>query len=98
VVNLQFVSPISWVLCGQGKYEQAEETHGQALQLRKTVLGSKHPSTLTSMKTLASNFWNQGRFVEAEELEVQALKTRTRLLGTKDPGTLSSMANLEEEE
>jgi len=38
------------VLGGQGKYEQAEEMHCQALRLRETALGKEHPDTLTSMR------------------------------------------------
>ena len=38
------------VLSNQGKYEQAEEMHRQALGLSETVLGKEHPFTLTSMK------------------------------------------------
>ncbi|OCK98037.1 uncharacterized protein K441DRAFT_654944 [Cenococcum geophilum 1.58] len=36
----------------------------------KSVLGSEHPDTLTSIGNLASTFWNQGWRKEAEELEV----------------------------
>jgi len=38
------------VLSNQGKYEQAEEMHRQALGLRETVLGKEHLFRLTSIK------------------------------------------------
>jgi hypothetical protein len=41
------------VLSDQGKYEQSEEIHLQALRLKNTVLGKEHPSTLASMNNLA---------------------------------------------
>jgi hypothetical protein len=40
---------LATVLSDQGKYEEAEEMHRQALGLRETVLGREHPDTLTSM-------------------------------------------------
>ncbi|KAF2191620.1 putative kinesin [Zopfia rhizophila CBS 207.26] len=58
------------------------------------VLGSEHPSTLTSMANLASTYRNQGRWKEAEELEVQVMETRKRVLGAEHPSTLTSMNNL----
>jgi hypothetical protein len=57
-------------------------------------LGADHPSTLTSMDTLASTFWNQGRLEEAEELFVQVMETRKKKPGADHPSTLTSMNNL----
>jgi len=39
------------VLSRQGRYEEAERMHRQALALWETVLGKEHPSTLTSSST-----------------------------------------------
>jgi hypothetical protein len=39
------------VLSHQGKYEEAEKMHRQALGLRETVLGKERPDTLTSIIT-----------------------------------------------
>jgi hypothetical protein len=47
------MSDLANVLINQGKYEQAEEMHRQALGLRETVLGKEHPDTLTSIYCLA---------------------------------------------
>ena len=66
----------------------------QVLETRKTKLGPDHPSTLTSMASLASTYRNQGRWKAAEELEVQVMETRKKKLGADHPHTLSGMANL----
>ena len=44
---------LALVLRIQGKYEEAEEMHRRALELKEKVLGPEHPSTLTSMNNLA---------------------------------------------
>ena len=65
---------LATVLSDQGKYEQAEEMHRQALELRETVLGKEHPDTLTSMNNLASVLSDQGKYEQAEEMHRQALR------------------------
>ena len=42
------------MLGSQGKYDDAEKLNREALEIRKTVLGEEHPSTLTSINNLAS--------------------------------------------
>ncbi|RYO93786.1 hypothetical protein DL763_004271 [Monosporascus cannonballus] len=78
----------------QGQWKDAEKLQVQATELRKEVLGEKHPDTLTSMGNLASTYCNQGRWKEAELLGLQVLETRKRVLGEEHPDTLTSMANL----
>jgi Tetratricopeptide repeat len=50
------------VLSHQGKYEQAEEMHRQALRLRETVLGKEHSNTLMSMNNLALMLNDLGKY------------------------------------
>jgi hypothetical protein len=52
--TLTSMNNLAAVLSGQGKYEQAEEIHRQALGLRETVLGKEYPDTLTSMNNLTA--------------------------------------------
>ncbi|KAK4117981.1 hypothetical protein N657DRAFT_659810 [Parathielavia appendiculata] len=72
----------------RGQWKDAERFQLGAIELREEVLGSDHPSTLTSMANLASTYWEQGRWEEAEKLFVQTK------LGADHPDTLTSMANL----
>ncbi|KAK3292166.1 uncharacterized protein B0H64DRAFT_364874 [Chaetomium fimeti] len=78
----------------QGQWKDAEKFYEQATELRKAVLGEEHPSTLVSMGSLASTYWNQGRWKEAESLEIQVMGTRKRVLGEEHPDTLTGIANL----
>src|SRR5271170_2695987 len=69
--TLTGMNNLASVLGGQGKYEQAEEMHRQALGLSETVLGKEHPSTLTSMNNLALVLSHQGKYEQAEEMHRQ---------------------------
>ncbi|RYP56402.1 hypothetical protein DL770_010832 [Monosporascus sp. CRB-9-2] len=77
-----------------GKYEEAEQMHRQTLELRKAVLGRKHPSTFDSMDNLALALRRQGKYEEAEQMHRQALKLYQAALGREHPNTLNSMNNL----
>jgi tetratricopeptide (TPR) repeat protein len=92
--TLTSMNDLASVLSDQGKYEQAEEMHRQALGLRETMLGKEHPSTLTSMNNLASVLRGQGKYEQAEEIHRQALGLRETMLGKEHPDTLTSTSNL----
>jgi len=77
-----------------GRYNEAKVLFNQVVETRKRVLGTEHPSTLTSIANLASTYWSQGRWKEAEELDVQVIETKKKVLGQEHPDTLTSMANL----
>jgi tetratricopeptide (TPR) repeat protein len=78
----------------QGQSDAAEELDVQVLELRKAVLGEKHPDTFLAMANLASTWQQQGRSDQAEELKVQVLELRKAVLGEKHPDTIMAMANL----
>ena len=78
----------------EGRFEEAEELEVQVLDLRKRVLGEKHPDTITTMASLASTWQQQGRSNEAERLKIQVLDLQKRVLGEKHPDTIRAMANL----
>jgi dihydrodipicolinate synthase/N-acetylneuraminate lyase len=78
----------------QGRSDAAEELQVQVLELRKAVLGEKHPGTIKAMANLASTWWQQGRSDAAEELDVQVLELLKAVLGEKHPDTILAMANL----
>ncbi|RYP62421.1 hypothetical protein DL769_007310 [Monosporascus sp. CRB-8-3] len=77
-----------------GKYQEAEYMHRQALKLRKTVLGEKHPDTLASMNNLAAVLRREAKYEMAEQIHRQTLELRKTVLGEKHPETLDSMNNL----
>ena len=70
-----------------GKYEEAENMHRQALELRETVLGKEHPDTLTSMNNLATVLRREGKYKKSEQMHRQALELREKVLGKEHPDT-----------
>jgi len=64
------------------------------METRRRVLGVEHPSTLTSMRKLASMYEKQIKWKEAEELEMQVIETSLRVLGTDHLDTITSMSKL----
>ncbi|PQE33407.1 kinesin light chain protein [Rutstroemia sp. NJR-2017a WRK4] len=78
----------------QGYSEKAEQLEIEVLELRKEILGIKHPDTITAMASLASTWWQQGHSEKAEQLEIEVLELRKKILGTRHPDTITAMANL----
>ena len=78
----------------QGQSDDAEGLQIQVLELRKAVLGEKHPGTIRAMANLASTWHQQGRSNEAEGLKIQVLELYKAVLGEKHPDTITAMANL----
>lgn len=64
------------------------------METRKRVLGDMHPSTLTSMATLASTYSKLGRWEEAVELQERVLEIHEKTLCSDHPGPIQSMADL----
>jgi non-specific serine/threonine protein kinase/serine/threonine-protein kinase len=77
-----------------GVYPEAQRQVERALELRRRVLGERHPNTLRSVSSLANTFAQQGRYAQAEPLYSQALEVQRRLLGEEHPATLSTQSNL----
>jgi len=78
----------------QGRYDAAETLKKRVLDLRREVVGEKHPDTISSMAELATTYHNQGRYDAAETLKKRALDLRREVVGEKHPDTISSMADL----
>ena len=58
------------------------------------MLGKEHPSTLTTMHDLATNYFYLGEYQKAKELNIQVLESRKKVLGNEHPATLLSMNDL----
>ena len=82
------------MLSDQGKLGEAEPLCREALAARKEALGERHPSTLSSMNSLAVLLRKQGKLGEAEPLFREALAAMKEALGERHPDTLTSMNNL----
>src|SRR6185436_9342924 len=68
-----------------GETALALHQHERALALRRQVLGSDHPDTLTSMRDLADALQAADRMPEAIALHEETLKRRRAVLGPDNP-------------
>ena len=77
-----------------GRYGEAVELAEEALALRRSLLGERHPDVATSLNNLALLYSAQGRYGEAEPLLEEALGLRRELLGERHPDVATSLNNL----
>ncbi|KAL5000887.1 hypothetical protein BDV10DRAFT_199813 [Aspergillus recurvatus] len=59
---------------GEGRWEEAEAMHKQALEGREKALGPEHPSTLASFSHLGIVLDSQGKYEAAEAIPTQSEK------------------------
>ncbi|KAK4206246.1 hypothetical protein QBC37DRAFT_476988 [Rhypophila decipiens] len=85
---------ISNYLYDRGRWREKEPVDQRAYELRREVLGEKHPDTIRSMADLATTYHAQGRYAEAEPMKINVLDLRREVLGEKHPDTIGSMAEL----
>ena len=78
---------LALVLSSQGKYDEAEEMHRQALTLRERVLRKKHPDTLTSVYCLVYLLHQKKRYKDAEVFYDRVYAGYRKTLGEKHPTT-----------
>jgi tetratricopeptide (TPR) repeat protein/CHAT domain-containing protein len=78
----------------QGRFKEALLLAKKAWNIRKKILGEKHPSTLTSMNNLATIYKNLGRLEEALLLSEKGYRLKKEVLGEKHPSTLTGLNNL----
>ena len=77
-----------------GLFPEAAQQMTRALALRRRVLGSDHPDTLSSIDALGNLYLYTGNYGPAEALLTEALERRKRLQGARDPATLATMGGL----
>jgi Tetratricopeptide repeat/Domain of unknown function (DUF4062) len=72
---------LAGVYQAQGKFESAEGSYKEALELRENVLGPDHPEVAQSLNALAELYKVTRRFDEAEPLFLRALKIQGLTVG-----------------
>ena len=77
----------------QGQPQAALALAAETLKRAQSVLGEKHPNTLTLLNNYAFILQSFGRAAEALPYYERALKLRTEMLGAKHPDTLFSLNN-----
>jgi ankyrin repeat protein/serine/threonine protein kinase/tetratricopeptide (TPR) repeat protein len=80
----------AWTNYALTEYQKAEQQLGAALVLARDKLGPSHPSTLTSLHSLANLCRQRGQFSRAADYYQQALTIYARSL----PATHTARANL----
>ena len=61
-----------------GRHAEAEPLYKQAMEIRRTALGERHPDYATSLNNLAGLYDAMGRQAEAEELRKKAMAIHRR--------------------
>ena len=74
-------SDLAALLTDRARYAEAEALHREALALRRTLLGDRHPETAVSLGNLGSAVQWQGRFTKAMPYLEEALSIREEVLG-----------------
>jgi non-specific serine/threonine protein kinase/serine/threonine-protein kinase len=93
-VQAQMMSVMGGVYDNLGLYPQAASLYGDAVEVRKRVLGPENPDTLRSMHGLARPLREQGKYAEAEKLQRETLDIQRRVLKPDHPDTLASTTEL----
>jgi tetratricopeptide (TPR) repeat protein len=78
----------------QGRYEEAEGKHRQALLLRTQTFGPEHLHVASSLNNLANVLSDQGKYEEAETEGRRAVAIREMALGPRHPDVAQSLSNL----
>jgi len=78
----------------QGRFEQARHKAEKAFQIRREILGEKHPYALESRNNLATIYLKLGRSDDALPLLETGYFLIKELAGEKHPKTLLALCNL----
>ena len=78
----------------RAQYAEAEPLYKQAMEIRRTALGERHPDYATSLNNLAVLYHAMGRHAEAEPLYKQAMEICRTALGERHPDYAASLNNL----
>ena len=90
----RLLNELGYFLEKRGQYNLSAEIFEQALEMRRELLGDRHPNVATSLNNLAALYRSQGRYDAAEPYYQQALEMRRELLGDRHPSVASSLNNL----
>ncbi|WNG50859.1 tetratricopeptide repeat protein [Archangium minus] len=83
---------------GQRRYEEALESHLQALEERKRVLGPDNPALVTSYNRVATAYSMMGRRIEAVDIWRKALALQETTPDPKNTGLATLLLNLSQNE
>jgi Tfp pilus assembly protein PilF len=84
----------SQALEARGRYREAQPQREKMLDIRRKVLGDRHPHTALSYGAVAFSLQVQGKYAAAEEGVRKALGIFLEVLGTEHPHTAQCYYNL----
>lgn len=76
------------------EYDDALKYYGKALEIRKKVLGAKHPDTANSYNNIGIVYYDLGKYEDALKYYKDALKIQEKVLGEEHPDTATSYNNI----
>ncbi|PVF91422.1 hypothetical protein CPB86DRAFT_878527 [Serendipita vermifera] len=85
---------IARILDNHGQFEEAENVQRKTLELRRAILGPRHPDTIAIMYDIARTFIERGQIEGAEKMMREVLELRREALGPRDPRTISAMQDI----
>ncbi|KAI6763923.1 hypothetical protein HG530_007712 [Fusarium avenaceum] len=91
---LEAMDLLGRILSFQGLFPQALQLQQRILQLKKTIFGEGHLSTLVTMLNLSATYIDQMELEEAEMFVTQAIEILLRTQGEEYPETIIAMCDL----
>ncbi|KAL7914494.1 P-loop containing nucleoside triphosphate hydrolase protein [Trichoderma velutinum] len=90
----ELLSRASGYLYDRGRWREKALVDQRALELRRKVLGERHPYTLDSIASLAAAYHYGGQHEKAKACYKETMELRRQTLGEKHPDTLRAMSLL----
>ncbi len=89
-----WLGSLASVLTAEGRFDEAEVVHRQAIQRLTSALGADHPRVAVARNNLAACLDSLGRYAESEVEYRAAFEVRERNLGPDHPGLALERNNL----
>lgn len=93
-VQARLLDVIGEVYLNLGRFDEAQPLLERGLDVRREILGERHPDVAQSMDHLALLHEKRGEYEEAERLNRTALSLRRALHGTEHPDVAESLNRL----
>lgn len=94
ILDLSIKKNLACTFLIQGKHEHARAEYQRALWTEMELLGEEHPSTISTMDSLAFVLKSQGKSEDATDLYRKVLERKERRLGKNNMSTITSIYNL----
>ncbi|PVF97062.1 hypothetical protein CPB86DRAFT_707945 [Serendipita vermifera] len=94
-MHIPYAGTFAAVYESTGRWKtSAEKMKWDIVELRKEVLGPRHPNTILAMNNLAYTLGHRGQLEEAEKMKREVMELRKEVLGPRHPDTIRAINNL----